>query len=98
MTSPEHALYVLLVFCGIKHGWLRSDANDAGVLPDYFLKYPMSKGNNPARACHTAHVSNLDGIGFYPGLMCAIYGAIYLFSLTFFIFKPCAYRSVFRHL
>lgn len=85
---------VPLAFYGIRRGWLRSGADNAGVLPDYFLKGLMNKGNNPACAYHTTHGANIDSIGFHLGLMCAIYGIAYLVSLAWFTYMPGALKGL----
>ena len=79
---------VPMAFYGIRRGWLRGGIGNARSLPDYFLKGIMNKDDHPPCAHHTTHASNIDTIGFHLGLMCAIYGGAYLFSLAWQTYMP----------
>lgn len=78
---------VPLAFYGIRKGWLMKEGGNTG-LSSCFLRGLMEKGNNPACAHTTTHPANIDNFGFHLGLMCALYGAAYLFGLCWFMYMP----------
>lgn len=77
---------VPLALYGLRRGWATSKHD--GELPNDFLRGLMDKGNNPPCAHATTHPANIDSLGFHLALMAAVYGAAYLFGLTWSIYMP----------
>lgn len=78
---------VPMALYGIKKGWSSTTAAGA-TLPNNFLVGIMEKNNHPACAHATTHSANIDSLSFHFGLMFAIYGLSFLWSLGWFLYMP----------